>query len=82
MSLNDLLQAANAKGMFCMHPRSWGDDERMVSVVPEFLAREHSRQGHEQPPEQTVFFALRVVATSWPIQVGVFNFFFFVLMLI
>lgn len=55
MSLNDLLQAADAKGMFCMHPRSWGDDERMVAVVPEFPAREHSRQGHEQPPEQTVF---------------------------
>lgn len=39
-------------------------------------------RGREQPSEQWLFFEPRVVATSWPVQMGIFNFFSFVLMLI
>lgn len=56
---------------------------RLCQQCLHFLQGEHPRQGREQLREQWLFFEPRVVATSWPIQRGVFYFIFsFVLMLI
>lgn len=41
----------------------------------DFLQEDHCRQGSEQPPEQWLFFEPRAVGTSWPKQMGIFNFF-------
>lgn len=49
---------------------------RLCQQCLNFLQGEHPRQGREQPREQRLFFEPRVVATSWPIQVGVFHYFF------
>lgn len=59
-------------------PEGWGDDKR--GLCPQCLASlpgDRPRQGREQPGEQQWFFEPRVVATSSPIQRGIFYYFFF-----
>lgn len=51
MNLNDLLQTADAKRMFCIYQRRRAVT-RGLSLCLNFFQEGHFRQGHEQPYEQ------------------------------
>lgn len=79
MRLNDSLQDTDAMERVCVSRRCGGDDERPLVVGTRSSCGGALRQGREQLHEQGLFFELGVVATSWPIQMGMLSFFSFCL---